>query len=353
MSKNVFVLGAGTSAHCGTPLMNNFLEVAHDLMRSGEVEEVRQDFEDVFDAIGKLQGIQSKARIDTYNIEDVYAAFEMGNLLGSLPGIDSSKIPELISSTKKVIAYTLQQTTRLPENTERNAPDSYFQFAKQINVHHSKCSIITFNYDLGLDYSLYASKVIPDYGLDDINISGRSVSYLKLHGSLNWGWCNECKKITPYRDFDSTNSVPGRNYNILPLMERFKAKAYMCSKCGKPVEETPFIVPPTWNKTSYHEQIETIWKKAASELKDAENIFVLGYSFPETDMFFRYLFALEVDMTTILKRFHVYNIDSSGNTENRFRDLLGSGVIDKFQYSKARFERASTQAFLAHPNIFK
>jgi hypothetical protein len=115
MSKIVFVLGAGASAHSGTPLMADFLEVAEGLWRSGEVAEVDEHFEKVFNAIGKLQGIHSKAKLDTYNIETIYAAFEMGKLLGSLPGIeDSGKIDELIISIKKVISYTLEKTTRLP-----------------------------------------------------------------------------------------------------------------------------------------------------------------------------------------------------------------------------------------------
>ena len=131
MSKIVFVLGAGASAHCGTPLMNNFLEVAEDLWRRGEVEEASEHFKELFDAIGNLQGIHSKAKLDTYNIETIYAAFEMGKLLDSLPGVEeNSQIEELISSIKKVIAYTLERTTKLPcDGGNVNAPKAYFEFA--------------------------------------------------------------------------------------------------------------------------------------------------------------------------------------------------------------------------------
>ena len=135
MSRTVFMLGAGASAHCGTPLMNNFLGVAEDLWRAGEVEEAKEDFKKVFDARGKLQAVHSKAKINTYNVEDVFAAFEMGRLLGSLPGIEemslmegrepSTLMKELISSIKKVIAYTLERTTKL-RRTEIIAPEAYY-----------------------------------------------------------------------------------------------------------------------------------------------------------------------------------------------------------------------------------
>jgi len=129
----------------------------------------------------------------------------------------------------------------------------------------------------------------------------------------------------------------GTDYSIIPVISRLKA--LKCA-CGQPLDEDPFIVPPTWNKTAFHEQIDPVWKRAALELKDAEKIFVLGYSLPSTDLFFNYLFALGVDMRTILKGFYVYNIDDSGAVEARFRDLLGSGIIQRIRFFNASFERA-------------
>lgn len=344
MSKIVFVLGAGASFHSGTPLMNNFLEVAEDLFRSGEVEEVKTDFENVFGAVGKLHAAQSKAIIDTYNIEDVYAAFEMGKLLGRLPGIEAAdKLERLTSSIRKVIGYTLEKTTKLRygKSGEIEPPRSYHEFTGIIDSLIKKnngCSIITFNYDLGLDYSLHVGrKILPDYGLSDVALSDKKfVTYLKLHGSLNWGKCRKCKRIIPHRAFDTSIHKPGTNYSILPIISQLKKQK--C--CDEMLEDDPFIVPPTWNKTAFHEQIEPVWRQAALELKDAECIFVLGYSFPNTDMFFRYLFALGVDMSTILRGFYVYDTDTA--VMGRFQSLLGSGIIQRFYYYEIPFETAVT-----------
>lgn len=161
------------------------------------------------------------------------------------------------------------------------------------------------------------------------------MTYLKLHGSVNWGKCKKCEKIIPCREFDTTIYTRGKDYSIIPIIS--KLKTLKC-ECGEPLEEDPFIVPPTWNKTAHHEQIEEVWKRAASELRDAENIFVLGYSFPETDMFFRYLFALGVDMKTILRGFYVYNPHSG--VKESFETLLGSGIEQKFLYQGLKFEDA-------------
>lgn len=345
MSKIVFVLGAGASAHSGTPVMENFLEIAEGLLRSGEVNEVKEHFERLFDARGKLEAIKSKANLDTYNIETIYAAFEMGKLFGSLPEIDdSSKIDELIISIRKVISYTLERTTKLPhDNQEGIQPPEYYKTFADIIAELIKsgqsCSIMTFNYDLGLDYAFYKKKLLMDYALSDVNTERTHISYLKLHGSLNWAKCSNCSKIKPNREFQYTQTKAGLRYSIIPMIANLKEG----SCCGKPFEEDPFIVPPTWNKTGFHTEIGVVWQKAAKELKDAENIFVLGYSLPTTDLFFHYLFALGVDTKTILKKFYVYNTDDKGEIEERFSNLLGSGVIKRFKYIQTTFENAVTE----------
>jgi len=348
MSKIVFVLGAGASVHCGTPLMVNFLDVARDLLRSGEVDEVAQDFESVFNAIGYLKEVHSKAKIGFNNVEAVFTAFEMGKLIGKLPRIKGKKkIDSLLESLKVVIDYTLERTMKLRKIGDIYAPSTYYDFAGIIDnliKQNKNCSIITFNYDLGLDYSLYARKILPDYGLDDIPIENqRKVTLLKLHGSLDWGVCSnkKCKqKIIPFRQFQYTTYYPAEKYSIIPAVSDLK-KGRQCRTCGYPLEKTPFIVPPTWNKTSFHGRIEKVWEKAANTLKDAEDIVVIGYSLPPTDWFFNYLFALGVDMTTPANGFYVYDIEK--DVFKRFKDILGQDFEQRFYPYSITFEQAVKQ----------
>jgi hypothetical protein len=127
MSKIIFILGAGASRHCGTPLMKDFLDVARDLLRKGEVQEAENAFGNVIEAVGKLNAVHSKATLDTYNIESVYTAFEMGKLLGKLPGIDDEeRIDSLTSAIRKVIGYTLEKTTKVPNDSRVNPFKAYW-----------------------------------------------------------------------------------------------------------------------------------------------------------------------------------------------------------------------------------
>ncbi len=155
---------------------------------------------------------------------------------------------------------------------------------------------------------------------------------------MNFGKCSNlsCPKILPYRDFQTLEGFPGRDYYTIPIISKLKRQK--CPKCGESLEEDPVIIPPTWNKTAYHGQIEQVWRRAALEMEDAENIFVFGYSLPETDWFFNYLYGLGVEMTTPVEGFYVYNPDTA--VRARFERLLGPGVIQKFHFSDAYFEPA-------------
>jgi hypothetical protein len=90
---------------------------------------------------------------------------------------------------------------------------------------------------------------------------------------------------------------------------------YAYTKIG--VRDTPVIVPPGIFKSEYQGSLGKVWQQAAKELAEAREIFVIGYSLPESDLFFRNLFALGTEGPTILERFAVLNYDNTGVTEKR------------------------------------
>ena len=61
MSQTVFILGAGASRQAGAPLMRDFLDIAANLWKSGEVEQDEEHFKNVFNQIGGFQVVHSKS----------------------------------------------------------------------------------------------------------------------------------------------------------------------------------------------------------------------------------------------------------------------------------------------------
>lgn len=317
MSKTIFILGAGASKESGAPLMNDFLDSARELYSSHKISaEYNVDFERVFTGISELQKIHSKSILDIYNIESVFATFEMGRLIEKLPGFSEiDQINDLISFTKKLIYVTLDRSTPLRITHETNIPipnNSYhnlIQLLLQFEKNDSEIpSIITFNYDLAVDYAIHYNNYTSDYCIDSSN-KGKSIKILKLHGSLNW--FSSAEKIVPFElgeimkwyNFELLDKGP-IYLNLLDKVKKNNNEIKYENKKIK-VESEPLIIPPTWNKTeaNYNIGIRKVWNQAAKELSEAENIFIIGYSLPETDYFFKYLFALGTEGKKIIKKY--------------------------------------------------
>jgi len=362
MSKTVFILGAGASKESGAPLMNEFLDSARELYSSYKIrDEYRGDFERVFRGISELQKIHSKSVLDIYNIESVFATFEMGRLIGKLPGSpEADQIDELINSTKRLIYVTLNRRTPLnnthktvnpiPNTSYHNLIQLLLQFEK---IDSEKPSIITFNYDLAADYAIHYNNYTSDYSIDSSS-KGKSIKILKLHGSLNW--FSSAEEIVP---FELGEIMKWYNFELLgegpiylDFLDKVKRNNNAISYKNKKikVEPEPLIIPPTWNKTeaNYNIGIRKVWNQSAKELSEAENIFIIGYSLPETDYFFKYLFAIGTEGEKILKKIWVFNPDLE--VEKKFKNLLGIGVIKRFKFYDKKFFQAVEYI---NQNIFK
>lgn len=350
--KSVFILGAGASRQAGAPLMSDFLDLAEALLRqkTDGIIEAKDDFDNVFNALAELQAVHAKSFLDLDNIEILFGAIEMAQLIGKLGERDREKITKLRESIIILIFKTLEYSIKFPvKNQQIYPPEPYGDFLKALSAARSKTipiaphefAFITFNYDITLDFSLHKHGYYFDYCLsdepDEKDAHIPKVPYLKLHGSINWGLCEGCGKIIAKKTSEALfNLWPGCENVIYNLGSTLHKKIH----CDKPLKGPPILVPPTWNKTGYHEQLANVWKRAAIELSGAENIFVIGYSLPETDSFFRYLYALGSESATRIKRFWVFNPDDEGGVEKRFRELIGRGLENRFQYHPVEFVNA-------------
>lgn len=353
MSDIVFILGAGASRDCGGPLMSDFLEIAGDLWKSGVIKEQNREFEKIFNVISGLQVVHSKSQLDLNNIESIFTVLELGKVIQKVPGIESRQISEMIAALKKVIVATLEHRIEFPiKNGEIHAHNSYIAFSnllkefKQNKRRPLSVSIITFNYDIALDMALHKSGQEPDYMIDGKIAQANSVPLMKLHGSLNWGTEKSTGKIVPLylRDFlrlyepsalDVIGSKGAIKLEIGSGLSKYLSQLYQVD-----VDEEPLIVPPCWNKADYHSTLSTVWASAANHLSSAEYIVVMGYSLPETDAFFRHLYALGSVGSLLLRKFIVCDLDNSGAVRERFERMLGPGAASRFEYRMTNFGSA-------------
>lgn len=334
----VFVLGAGASRTAGAPLMHDFIDKA-SLRAAVETDSrFKEAFTRLFAAITDLQGVHAKAFLDTENIEALFGAVEMGELIGKFGRMSPESITALREALILAIVRTLDMSIHFP-TTERRilAPPAYAELADLIRKIRSEArsiphtfGILTFNYDIAIDYALYSSGLPYSYGLaeEPISLDG-SVPLLKLHGSVNWGVCQRCQEPVPLT-FDKV-SHPHLWDSRASVLFDLGSKIHLVEHCSAPASG-PLLVPPTWNKSTHHKRLQNVWRHAAAQLGAAENVFVIGYSLPASDSFFRYLLALGSQSDTRLRRFWVVNPDADGTVQTRFNDIIGRGIAPKVRF---------------------
>lgn len=366
--KRVFIFGAGASKNSGAPLMTNFLDKAEYLYRGLMVNQnyvspiqAKDHYQLVFEALDSMQSLHSKSNIDLDNIEDVFGAFDIACMIGKLASFPTQKIKSLSMATSVLIAHTLENSCEFKRGHDGFMPQGdYRDFMKRLATdsvsEKDKTPLfqnnifITFNYDVCLDAAINYRGFKIDYGLGEFT-EPQAVKLFKLNGSINWAECLEpnCGQMFAIDLHDYVlKLLKARLREVNPPITdhlfftsqyhdyKIKYKSCNCSNAGR--KYRPVIVPPTWNKTNSHQNVRNVWKHAAEALGEAEYIYVIGYSLPETDVFFRLLYALGSESSTRLKKFLVVNPDEAART--RFDKIVSQGRIHRYEFRNITFERA-------------
>jgi hypothetical protein len=260
-------------------------------------------------------------------------------MLGKLGSIED--VATLVPAIRDLIVRTLEQTIKVdryetgvwPSPTQREFVGLLGELRTQRSV-----GVITFNYDIGLDFALHHGTQRFSYELSSSDTG--EMPLLKLHGSVNWVSCMKCNGVwaLPVATLTRGLCVPNREmHTVIPVSDTVR-RTRMCN-CGASYHA--LIVPPSWSKATYWKAIAAVWRAAARELCEAEYIIPIGYSLPSSDAFFRQLYALGAVGQNPLKGFWVVNPDTT--VEERFRSLLGPGAAQRFKMFPLSFSAATKQ----------
>ncbi len=366
MRNIVLLLGAGASYDHGVPLMKDFYSLATSIYvrEKSRNDKLASSFNLVFDFMDRLQKSQAKANINLHNVESVFTALEMAKLLklDDLKGGRANSWQALEDAMKYFLTKCIEYGLSLPNNsnfsqfTRQSSSRSGLSFIglqvkkkpiedvmlklKQLkNTHNWKVTIITFNYDLIPESILGGSGIEVNYCLPDDNWmpSNKAIKILKLHGSINW-YESESKSTSRVKPIVSSpiyqvDRIINRNDNTTGFRW---SDGKIISAFSDDHEKIPYVIPPVWNKSNQHQKLQPVWREAANELSQASHIYTLGYSLPDTDGFFKQLFALGTTGNLPLQEFAVFDVeldDVPNGVNSRFRNLLGRGAENVYTYS--------------------
>jgi NAD-dependent SIR2 family protein deacetylase len=303
--RTTFLLGAGASkpAPSNIPTVKELLP---QLLERGR----RLDREDVT----KLAGFCEERRID--NIEDLLTAAQLATFSSRNPTIFrllnyllyggetedtgdetgySVRQVEMFEQTRRgrrresavanvssvaflqdtlQVLFGLLASTMLPAEPNK-AHEAIARFAKAYPV----STIVTTNYDCCMDLALEAVQMPLTYRLDFANRSKEedagSARLVKLHGSLNWYYCETCQEV---QCVDIRSTVENYKQDKAPY-----SVIAICRDCGG--QRRGLLVPPLAMKFDVAPPLTPLLAEAREAFETAEAIIVVGFSFAEADVY--------------------------------------------------------------------
>jgi len=328
---NVYILGAGFSAHAGMPVMSNFMTRMRDVreLSSDLPPEAARAIDLVLEERARLSGVRDKIKLNLDNVEDLFslidarATSERGNKSRRLTtSVRKAISATLLNSKERVVPVRMSIRSRVDAKLVRERvslrpdagiagddghieADPYRLFSAlllhrldaEADILTATDTVITFNYDLVLEDNLGCFSVRPDYCLDEKSYSKatrptpNAPKVIKVHGSVNW-------------------EDKGRlGVNVV-----HDAGQVLASEDGR-----AFLIPPTWAKGTQTRLSRLLWSNAVDAIQKAHRIVIIGYSMPQTDLYFKYLLAAGLRDNSSLRRLTIINPSS---LDEAFSEIL-------------------------------
>lgn len=296
--KRVFLLGAGFSVPAGFPQM-------------GELFNELRKFYDTY--ISGKPHIFLENAIDDFDIYDIGVFGEEKNFEKFISlldiGIQENKVfkSNFIKIKKAwicLLALFLHNKLFQLKNEE-----FYKSFFSKFNPKSD--IIISFNWDNLVEHILNNMGIKWRYA-NDFHSQDESLVLYKLHGSINWFSINSFWFITINKSVN--NLKPLDNDKYWSTMQELN-KILDLSNLKEIIE--PFIIAPTYLKKYKDSGLSSLWESAEMKLADANEIVIIGYSFPELD------FYSELMLRTLLFfRWAVKLMKSNGKHKNINIEIL-------------------------------
>ncbi len=357
MDKNVYILGAGFSKGLGLPLQDELLLFAKTVFFKDN--DKFEHFKSVFTYQDKLSKMRKYLNYPLWNLEQLFNLVEMNNFYskeGELSEIKKNFIQLIVDTILECTPDPFDTDTSLAKNklnlkyTDRSLAkfelnpkyNDYLNFLNMfieenensgIKLHND--TIISFNYDLVIEtvacvFNLKKLKEKKDLANSGIKLNctfgKNNIKITDLKETFGNKYSK--KDFPPYADISpfALDNSPDRAIKLIKLHGSINWKTD---------DGEIFIVPPTWNKSDA--EIKKLWEIAYEELKQAKRIIVIGYSFPETDIYVKSLLALAVNENKILQNIYFINPDKD-NARRSSLSLLDKNFERYCEYKEWSFQ---------------
>jgi NAD-dependent SIR2 family protein deacetylase len=308
-TKTVFIVGAGFSFYAGLPLTTEFTEALLDLKLKGDKRS-----EELVQFLRKFVGRtfnhdESAAAKYWPSLEDLFTCIDISANSGHHLG--SKYAPQALRTARRALIVRTIRMLRERYSKARMDKDARWAELEDVfeTVDVDNSAFISMNWDTVIEEGLARTRGITsiDYGCDPIAVkfvasavkprivSGRKVRVGKLHGSINWLYCDNCRAVfwfEPKQCLKIAGQLfsPG-DWSIVAGGARTGGRTSVyraCPECGAAGLGTR-LVTFSYRKALDFPMFQKGWLFAEKLLHDADNWIFIGYSLPPADYEFKYL----------------------------------------------------------------
>ncbi|RWR09178.1 hypothetical protein [Paenirhodobacter populi] len=367
-TKNLLIVGAGFAFNAGLPLASAFTSSLLNLSRlkidgpSNALVKFVEGFVDKTFAEGRSAGPR-----DWPDLEDLFTLVDLSANTGHHLGEYSASDLRLVR--RAMIVRMIRMLSQAYYRRQQN-PDNDWQLLKEMlsGFDTDRTAVLSMNWDTVIEAGLARAQHIYDveYGCEavgaDFDGKGelrrrtrkgtRTVHLTKPHGSVNWLYCDSCRKVywVPPSSVTKVADTLFRRQDwdavkrITRLTQSHSIRNPACPHCRVKSLGTRFATF-SYRKALDFPMHSASWRTAETHLRDAVNWIFFGYSMPSADFEFKYLLKRVQLAEPIRPRITVITGgDGADETELRFTRFFGGDVAGERRF----FKQGLTEEVLDH-----
>lgn len=366
------IFGAGASVDYGLPTMNQLPKAVLDFMEICKSAYLKDHFDLIKKIVRELFGKDLEKEWINYELLLGQLDYFIRN--NSIIRIDKSILDraalELIfkALTKIIFCSIDVKTTKIIENkyillnNEKELYRSFFDRLWNQILTEKKIpvlSCISFNYDCKLDdeyqdhigavlSNITGHNIVPHYLVQIYSFNdaahlksgaeyrwsySRHHELIKIHGSFDWYKCPNCKAIHNFKITNSYSVLHDENEYMKEYSEFFQKLA--CGICGTKFDHE--LVAPILGKNENLTARE-LWDGAFKTLIEAQEIIVIGYSFPDSDLSFKYLLQHALNWNRLNPKITVVDPTTNEAHWDKIKEVFGKSATTQLVQFKGTFE---------------
>jgi hypothetical protein len=355
----VIILGAGATKACGGPLTDEILPAALNGEMTGDAQENEvQDREQLLGLSRQFLAECFHVPINKTKIEKrdcpslpmvlsmLRRSLDLNKPLGQWQG-------DRLVKARRAVEYSVFAVIEAALRDIPAGQDSHSKMLEPIYQRGIAPSVVSLNYDVIIDNVMfrmseqYGGMRPPDYSVridteQYLNFSqaGTFGRLLKIHGSLNWLYCEVCGRLDLFVSKGMrTAKALDELYNTVPFDDAYSCRGTPCRNPNCDGFISPILITPTYVKDYENKHIEKTWAAAEEAMKESDRVVIIGYSLPTDDVEVAMLLQRGLNHLTADRITVVEYVDGDGRkppnartpidghpTGQRFSSLFGPGL---------------------------